>query len=73
MNIKCRLGSCMKKTNKKAAQHLGLGKKLMTEAEKIAQKQRYQKIAVISGIGVRNYYRHLGYRLQNTYLVKSLK
>ena len=57
---------------KKAAQHLGLGKKLMAEAEKIAKTQGYKKIAVISGIGVRNYYRHLGYRLQNTYLFKNL-
>ncbi|MBU4369449.1 tRNA uridine(34) 5-carboxymethylaminomethyl modification radical SAM/GNAT enzyme Elp3 [Patescibacteria group bacterium] len=55
------------------AQHLGLGKKLMAEAEKIAKEQGYKKIAVISGVGVRDYYRHLGYRLQNTYLVKSLK
>jgi len=62
----------IKKTNKKAAQHLGLGKKLMAEAEKIAKEQGYKKIAVISGIGVRNYYRHLGYRLQNTYLFKNL-
>jgi len=57
---------------RKAVQHLGLGKKLMAEAEKIAKKQGYKKIAVISGIGVRDYYRHLGYRLQNTYLVKNL-
>ena len=39
---------------------------------KIAKKEGYKKIAVISGIGVRNYYRHLGYRLQNTYLIKNL-
>jgi len=62
----------IKKTNKKAVQHLGLGKKLMAEAEKIAKTQGYKKIAVISGIGVRDYYRHLGYRLQNTYLFKDL-
>jgi len=62
----------IKKTNKKAVQHLGLGKKLMAEAEKIAKEQGYKKIAVISGIGVRNYYRHLGYRLKNTYLFKNL-
>ena len=62
----------IQKTNKKAVQHLGLGKKLIIQAEKIAKKQGYKKIAVISGIGVRNYYRHLGYRLQNTYLIKNL-
>ena len=53
-------------------QHLGLGKKLMAEAESIAKQAGYNKIAVISGIGVRNYYRKLGYRLQDTYLVKTL-
>ena len=44
----------------------------MAEAEIIAKQAGYQKIAVISGIGVRNYYRKLGYRLQDTYLIKSL-
>ena len=54
-------------------QHLGLGKKLLTEAEKIARKQGYKKIAVISGIGVREYYKKNGYRLEGTYMVKNLK
>jgi len=58
--------------NKKAVQHIGLGKKLIQEAEKISQKAGYKKIAVIAGIGVRQYYRKLGYRLQNTYMVKTL-
>ncbi len=53
-------------------QHLGLGKKLMAEAEAIGRQKNFKKIAVISGIGVRNYYRKLGYRLQDTYMVKSL-
>ncbi len=61
------------KKNKKASQHLGLGKKLIKEAEKIARKKGYHKMAIIAGIGVREYYRHLGYRLQNTYLIKLLK
>ncbi len=54
----------------KRVQHAGLGKKLMAKAEKIAQQHGYQKIAVISGIGVRNYYRRLGYRLKGSYMVK---
>ncbi|MFH1822439.1 MAG: tRNA uridine(34) 5-carboxymethylaminomethyl modification radical SAM/GNAT enzyme Elp3 [Patescibacteria group bacterium] len=53
-------------------QHSGLGKKLLAEAENIAKKNNYNKIAIISGVGVRNYYRKLGYRLYNTYLVKNL-
>lgn len=54
-------------------QHIGLGKKLILEAEKIARDEfGLQKIAVISGVGVRNYYRKLGYKLKDTYMVKSI-
>jgi elongator complex protein 3 len=54
------------------AQHKGLGKKLIIEAEKIAKKQDYKKIAVISGVGVRDYYRKLGYSLKDNYMIKAL-
>jgi elongator complex protein 3 len=57
----------------KKIQHAGLGRKLMAKAEKIAQKNGWSKIAVIAGIGVRDYYRKLGYRVQDTYMVKKLK
>ncbi len=58
----------------KAPQHKGLGKKLMKEAEKIAKQEfNLKKITVISGIGVRNYYRKLGYRIKSTYMVKYMK
>jgi elongator complex protein 3 len=53
-----------------ATQHTGLGKKLMAEAEKIVKKLGIKKIAVISGIGVREYYKKLDYRLEKTYMVK---
>lgn len=54
-------------------QHQGLGKKLIKEAEKITKKEfKLSKIAVISGVGVREYYRKLGYRLKNTYMIKKL-
>jgi len=57
----------------KAPQHKGLGKKLIKEAEKITKKEfGLNKITVISGIGVRNYYRKLGYKLKDTYLVSFL-
>ena len=52
-------------------QQLGLGKKLLAEAEKICQKQNFKKIAVISGIGVRQYYAKLGYQLNGTYMIKN--
>lgn len=57
---------------KLASQHFGFGKKLMQEAEEICKKEKVKKIAVISGIGVRDYYRKLGYKLGGTYMVKSL-
>ncbi|HCP08203.1 MAG TPA: tRNA uridine(34) 5-carboxymethylaminomethyl modification radical SAM/GNAT enzyme Elp3, partial [Candidatus Moranbacteria bacterium] len=61
------------KKNNTSPQHIGLGKKLMQEAERIAKKEfGYDKIVVISGIGVRNYYRKLGYKLKDTYMVKSI-
>lgn len=54
-------------------QHKGLGKRLIKQAEKIAKKEfGLNKISVISGIGVRDYYRKLGYRLENTYMVKKI-
>ncbi|MFH0923180.1 MAG: tRNA uridine(34) 5-carboxymethylaminomethyl modification radical SAM/GNAT enzyme Elp3 [Candidatus Falkowbacteria bacterium] len=56
----------------KKIQHAGLGRKLMAEAEKIARRNGHKKIAVISGIGVRGYYRRLGYRLRDGYMVKKL-
>ncbi|MBN1325844.1 tRNA uridine(34) 5-carboxymethylaminomethyl modification radical SAM/GNAT enzyme Elp3 [Candidatus Falkowbacteria bacterium] len=60
------------KSKHKAVQHIGLGKKLIQQAEKISKKQGFNKIAVISGIGVREYYKNLGYHLQNTYMIKNL-
>ena len=59
--------------NPDAAQHKGLGRRLMAKAEDIARAAGYKKIAVISGVGVRGYYRKLGYRLQGTYMVKKLQ
>jgi elongator complex protein 3 len=54
-------------------QHIGLGKRLLLEAERIALDEfKLSKIAVISGVGVRGYYRKAGYKLQDTYLVKKL-
>ncbi len=53
-------------------QHVGWGTKLMNEAEKIAKEAGYKKIAVIAGIGTREYYRKKGYKLVGTYMVKML-
>ncbi|RLF02907.1 MAG: tRNA uridine(34) 5-carboxymethylaminomethyl modification radical SAM/GNAT enzyme Elp3, partial [Thermoprotei archaeon] len=54
------------------SQHMGLGKKLIKQAEQIAHDAGYNKIAVISAIGTRGYYRKLGYNLDGLYMVKTL-
>ncbi len=55
-------------------QHRGLGKKLMEEAEKIAKEEfNAKKLAVISGIGVREYYYKLGYKRDGPYVSKLLE
>lgn len=56
-----------------SAQHRGLGKKLMREAELITQKEGLKKMAVIAGVGVRGYFRKQGYELKQTYMVKAIK
>lgn len=53
-------------------QHQGLGKTLLKEAEKIAKKHKANSLAIISGVGVRGYYRKQGYRLKNSYMLKKL-
>lgn len=56
----------------KKVQHAGLGTQLLEVAEKIAEEKDFKKIAVISGVGVRGYYRKFGYRLKDTYMQKYL-
>jgi ELP3 family radical SAM enzyme/protein acetyltransferase len=53
-------------------QHKGFGRKLVEQAELIAKKNNYYKMAIISGTGVRNYYKKLGYNLEDTYMIKYL-
>ena len=55
-----------------AAQHIGLGTRLMVKAEAIARRSGYRRLAVISALGTRGYYRKLGYELGETYMVKRL-
>lgn len=53
-------------------QHTGIGKRLLECAERIATLSWYQRLSVISGVGVREYYRKLGYQSEGTYVVKEL-
>lgn len=55
------------------SQHVGFGRLLLAKAERIAKEAGYEKVAVISGVGVREYYRKLGYELEETYMVKPLQ
>lgn len=55
-----------------AAQHVGLGGRLMTYAENLAREQGYRHMAVIAAVGTRGYYRKLDYKLGETYMVKQL-
>jgi len=56
-----------------AAQHQGWGKKLVCSAEEIIKKEfGLRKVAVIAGVGVRPYFRKLGYKLEDSYMVKNL-
>lgn len=60
------------KTKKGKAQHLGLGKALIKNSEEISKEKGFKKIAVISSIGTREYYKKFGYNLVDLYQVKSL-
>jgi len=54
-------------------QHQGFGMLLMEEAARIAKEEHgSKKIAVISGVGTRDYYRKLGYELDGPYMSKML-
>lgn len=58
--------------NNDSIQHKGFGRKLINKAEEIAKSKNFNKIAVISGTGVRNYYKKFGYKLEETYMIKNL-
>jgi elongator complex protein 3 len=53
------------KNNIKSSQHVGFGKKLMKEAEYLAQTYKCDGLIVIAGVGTRNYYRNLGYDINS--------
>ena len=53
-------------------QHTGIGKMLMSEAGQIAKRAGWKKIAVISGVGAREYYKKLGYKLEGSYMIKEI-
>ena len=44
-----------------AVQHLGIGRRLLETAEQLSLDAGYYQIAVISGVGVQEYYEKVGY------------
>ncbi len=54
------------------AQHLGLGKQLIERAVEIAREHSYPRLAVISAIGTREYYRKRGFADGDLYQVRDL-
>jgi len=57
---------------KGTVQHRGIGRSLLKKAESIAKQNKKKKIVVISGIGVREYYRREGYKKEGPYMVKLI-
>lgn len=56
----------------KKIQHRGFGKKLLEKAEEIVYQYGNSKIAIISGVGVREYYKKQGYTLIDNYMIKHI-
>jgi elongator complex protein 3 len=55
-----------------AAQHSGLGTRLIEEAGRIARAHGYPRLAVIAAVGARPYYLRRGFERGQRYLVKAL-
>ena len=53
-------------------QHRGLGKQLLSKAERIATRAGFAQMAVIAAVGTREYYSARGYTQNGTYMLKSL-
>jgi len=58
--------------SEKALQHKGVGKWLMNEAENLVKENSIKRLSVISGVGVREYYKNLEYKLKKGYMVKEI-
>lgn len=58
--------------SKESFQHQGIGKQLLKKAEEVALENKKDKIVIISGIGVREYFRKFKYKLEGPYMVKKI-
>jgi elongator complex protein 3 len=55
-----------------AAQHTGLGTRLIESAEAIAKEKGFKRLAVIAAVGTRQYYLDRGFSRGDLYLLKDL-
>jgi len=59
--------------NNKSSQHKGIGQKLINIAEEIVKSNNLNKVAVIAGIGARDYYKNkCDYQLEKYYMIKKI-
>lgn len=65
-------GSSTPLSEKGKVQHKGMGSALLQEAEGIAKDNGKEKMIIISGVGVREYYSRYGYERKGPYMGKSL-
>lgn len=55
-----------------SGQHRGFGRRLLQAAEELAfRNHACSRLRIIAGVGTRGYYRKLGYRLEDTYMIKD--
>jgi elongator complex protein 3 len=59
-------------SNRGEAQHSGLGRRLAEHAMQIARGAGFKRMAVISAIGTREYYRKLGFELGELYVTRTI-
>jgi elongator complex protein 3 len=60
------------KASKDKTQHLGIGTKLLKDAEKITREAGFKRLCIIAGIGTRDYYAKKGFHLEGTYMLMNL-
>jgi elongator complex protein 3 len=59
-------------TDSEKWQHHGYGRELLQNCEDICQEEHVESILIMSGVGVRDYYRRFGYERYGPYMMKRL-
>ncbi len=65
-------GQALAIKGKGTTQHRGIGKTLLKIAEELSKQHNKDKVVVISGIGVREYYKNQGYSKEGPYMTKKI-